>query len=92
MLSVDDTLAEVYFVDYGDSEWVSKESIQPIHSSLLQVCALFLECIVIPGYTTFPLQLPFQAIECSLKNSNGQFKTVTGTEYTLHYDVRGCVF
>ena len=37
MISVDSTSAEVFFVDYGDTEWVLKHSVQPIHPSLLQV-------------------------------------------------------
>ena len=36
-MSVDDTKVEVFFVDYGDTEWVFRSFVQPIHSSLLQV-------------------------------------------------------
>ena len=37
MLAVDTISAEVFFVDYGDTEWIPKISVQPIHPSLLQV-------------------------------------------------------
>ena len=37
VLAVDSTSAEVNFVDYGDTEWVPKSSVQCIHPSLLQV-------------------------------------------------------
>ena len=37
VLSVDATSAEVFFVDYGDTEWVLNSSVKPIHQSLLQV-------------------------------------------------------
>ena len=39
MLSTNDTedINEVFFVDYGDTEWIPRTSVQPIHPSLLQV-------------------------------------------------------
>ena len=42
VLSMSDTedTREVFFVDYGDTEWVPKACIQPIHPSLLQVLCI----------------------------------------------------
>ena len=39
MLSMNDSkdVIEVFFVDYGDTEWIPRTSIYPIHPSLLQV-------------------------------------------------------
>ena len=42
MLSINYTkdIIEIFFVDYGDTEWIPKTSTYPIHPSLLQVFLL----------------------------------------------------
>ena len=37
MLSADKYQLEVFFLDYGDTEWVPKNMVQPVDPSLLKV-------------------------------------------------------
>ena len=49
VLSVDGHQAEVFFVDYGNTEWVGNNHVQPMDSAYMHVSVVN-TCIIVRGH------------------------------------------